>query len=64
MNSNIKVEIVSGHWKSDETKTWEAVKVTVGDWSTIIFPKSQFETKYIKDYLENKKTILDDEDNE
>lgn len=62
MNSNVKVEIVTGKWKSDESKTWKGVKVTVGDWSTLVFPQSQFETEYIEKYLADKSTILDEEE--
>jgi len=54
MNKLTTIEIVSGQWKSDATKTWEAVKITVGDWSTIVFPKSKFELEHIKAVLENK----------
>lgn len=53
--NEVKVELISGTWKKDETKTWSAVKVTVGTWSTMIFPKTSFEMDYIKTILGEQK---------
>ena len=55
MNEQVDVTIISGKQKKDPSKTWEAVSVKVGDWSTIIFPKSKFEMDYIKSVLEGEK---------
>jgi len=48
----VKVEIVSGTWAKDKTKTWSGVKITIGNWSQIVFPKTSFEMDYIKTILE------------
>lgn len=53
MNEAVKVEIISGKQKKDPSKEWEAVSLKIGDWSTIIFPKSKFEMDYIKQQLED-----------
>lgn len=34
---------------------YEAIKVTIGSWSTFVFPRSRFEMDYIKSVLEGKK---------
>lgn len=44
----IKVEIVNGRSKAG--KDYEALKLTVGEYETLIFP-SKFEMKYIKSVL-------------
>lgn len=51
-NKNVKVEIIGGKQKKDPSKTWEAVRLTVGEWSTVIFAKSKFELDHIKKSLE------------
>ncbi len=48
---NVKVEIVTGTNKKDKTKTWKALKVTIGEWSQLIFTKSTFEMSYIEKEL-------------
>lgn len=53
IGDQVSVEIVSGPWKSDPKKTWEGIKFTIGDWSTIEFPKSKFEMDHIKSILED-----------
>jgi len=45
------ISIVSGKQKKDPSKSWYAVKVVVGEWSTLIFPKTSFETNYLKKCL-------------
>lgn len=54
MKEQVEVTVISGNQKKDPSKTWEALSVKVGDWSTIIFPKSKFEMDYIKSILEAK----------
>lgn len=53
MNSeknDIKVSLYSG--VSKKTKTaYEAIRLQIGEWETLVFPKSNFELKYIKKYL-------------
>jgi len=45
------IEIVSGESKKNPGKTWTGISVKVGEWSTLVFPKSSFEMKYIKEQL-------------
>jgi len=50
VNSSTTVEIISGTNK--ETKReWEAIKVTIGDFSFLHFTKSKFELDYVKKTL-------------
>lgn len=42
------VEIVEGESKEQKGRKWRAVRLTIGDWSTLIFPKSKFEMDYIE----------------
>lgn len=51
-NSNVNVEIISGKQKKDPSKTWQALRLTIGEWSTVIFTKSKFELEYIKKSIE------------
>ena len=44
------ISIESGISKKTQ-KPWRAVKIQVGEWSTLIFPKSTFEMKYISQTL-------------
>lgn len=48
MNQNIRCTIVSGEKNG---RKWEALKVEVGEWSTLIFAKTKFELDYIKKQL-------------
>lgn len=50
MNDNINVEIVDGIGKKSG-KPYTAVKLTIGDWSSLVFPRSAFEMNYIKDVM-------------
>lgn len=52
-----KVTIATGTIKKGQNqgKEWEAIRVEVGDWSTLIFPKSKFELDYIKKLLQEQK---------
>ena len=46
MNDKIYVEKVTG--KSKKTgRDYNAVKLSIGDWSTLVFPRSKFEADYI-----------------
>lgn len=35
-------------------KEYNAIRLTIGDWNTLIFPKSSFESKYIFGILDSK----------
>lgn len=50
-NSDINVEIVEGTGKKTG-KPYSAIKLTIGDWSSLVFPRSSFEMNYIKGVLE------------
>lgn len=50
MNENVNLEIVDGIGKKSG-KAYTALKLTIGDWSTLVFPRSAFEMNYIKDIL-------------
>lgn len=50
MNNDITVSIYNG--KSKKTgKNFQAIKLEIGDWSTLVFPRSAFELQYIKNIL-------------
>lgn len=49
---DIKVEIVDGISKKSGN-AYQAVKLSIGEWSSLVFPRSSFEMNYIKDILEN-----------
>lgn len=55
-NKEITVEHVRRISKKNNTE-FEAICLTVGDWSTLIFPETKFECKYIYSILDefNKK---------
>ena len=44
--SQASISIVTGTSKKTG-KTWTALSVKVGEWSTLVFPKSNFELKYL-----------------
>lgn len=48
---NVTVEIVEGISKKSG-KDYQAIKLTIGDWSSLVFPRSAFEMNYIKEQLE------------
>lgn len=58
---NAKIEIIEGTISKGERKgeKWEAVKLTVGEWTKVIFVgrdsliKTQFEFKYLKSILQD-----------
>lgn len=51
MNNQIIVSKITG--KSSKTgKQYNAVKLEIGDWSTLVFPRTQFEANYIYGILE------------
>lgn len=51
MNENVTVEIITGTSKKTG-KEYEAIKLSIGDWSQLVFPRSAFELDYIKQQLE------------
>lgn len=54
---DITVDIVKG--KSKKTgKDYEAIKLSIGEWSSLVFPRSPFEMNYIKKVI----TANDNED--
>lgn len=53
MNTSLSVSLVDG--KSKKTgKSYTAIKLEIGEWNTLVFPRSQFELNYIKKILEEK----------
>jgi len=50
-NENVKIEVQTGTQKKDASKTWKGLRISIGDWSTLIFPKSNFEMEYIEKTL-------------
>lgn len=49
-NNDIYVELYKGKSKKSGND-FEAVKVSIGEWSSLIFPRSAFELNYIKKVL-------------
>lgn len=54
------IEIVRGESKTKKDKNgnpikWAGILLKVGDWSTMIFPKSKFELDYIEKILNGEK---------
>lgn len=47
---NVKIEIVNGVGKNSG-KPYEALKVSVGDWTQLLFPRGAIEWNYIKEQL-------------
>lgn len=47
MENDIVVSIYQGKSKKSG-KDFECIKLDIGDWSTLVFPKSEFELNYIK----------------
>lgn len=46
--SQVNVEIVKGiSNKSGQEKPWRAIKIVIGDWENLIFPRTKFEFDYI-----------------
>lgn len=50
---NYTVKIQTGKVKEGKNKgqDWYGVRIEIGSWSTLVFPKSKFEMDYIKDQL-------------
>lgn len=48
---NVTVEIINGQSKKTG-KNYSAIKLTIGDWSQLVFPRSAFEMDYIKQQLD------------
>lgn len=51
---NVNVEIVAGTSKKTG-KEYKAIKLSIGDWSQLVFPRSAFEMDYIINQLEEGK---------
>lgn len=48
--NEITVEVQT--FKSKKTgNNYEALKLSIGEWSTIVFPRTRFELNYIKSFL-------------
>lgn len=52
MNENVSVEIITGIAKKSGNE-YTAIKLTIGDWSQLVFPRSSFEMDYIRQQLED-----------
>ena len=52
----MSIDIAEGISKKDpkNPKPWKAVKVTVGDWSQMIFVRTKFEMDYIESIVNAK----------
>ena len=48
--NEVYVELYEGKGKKTG-KEFQAIKVTIGDWSGLLFPRSAFEWNYIKKVL-------------
>lgn len=49
--NKIFIQEYKGHSKKTD-KDFQCFKLEIGDWSTLIFPKSKFEYNYIKGILD------------
>lgn len=54
MNTKINVEIYEAVSKKTN-KPYRALKLSVGEWSTLIFPQSKFEWEHIEKVFEAQK---------
>lgn len=52
MNNKISISEYKGTSKKTG-KEYRAIKLEIGDWNTLVFPRSEFEYNYIKGILEN-----------
>lgn len=50
MNESVVVTSFKGVSKKTK-KPYEALKLEIGDWSTLVFPRSKFEMQYVKEQL-------------
>lgn len=50
MKEDIYVELYEGKGKKSG-KEFQAIKVSIGEWSGLLFPRSSFEWNYIKKVL-------------
>lgn len=53
MNKTISVSLIEGKSKKSG-KTYNAIKLEIGDWNTLVFPRSRFELNYIKSIIDSK----------
>lgn len=42
------IEIIEGESKKNKGQKWRAIRLSIGDWSTLVFPRSKFEMEYIE----------------
>lgn len=50
----INIEVVEGNSKKSGN-SYKAIKLSVGEWSTLVFPRSSFEMNYIEKIIEANK---------
>lgn len=48
----VSIEIIKGESKKTG-KQYEAISLKIGDWSSLVFPRSKFEMDYIKSIIED-----------
>lgn len=51
MNKDIKVEHVKG--KSKKGNDYDAIRLSIGDWSSLVFPRTRFECNYVFSILDD-----------
>lgn len=51
MNKDIKVEHI--HGKSKKGNEYDAIRLSIGDWSSLVFPRTRFESQYIFSILDD-----------
>lgn len=54
-NQNISISVIDGERKDGKGK-WKALKVEIGEWSTVVFPRTRFEMNYIEKIINAKKS--------
>lgn len=53
----ILVDIYEGKSRKTGNK-FEAIKLKIGDWETLVFPKSRFEMEYIKNIINEDEGVV------
>lgn len=53
MNTSISVEIVNRKAKKSG-KDYKAIQLSIGDWNTLVFPRTSFEMNYIEGIINGK----------
>jgi len=59
--THVDVSLFKGTGKNSGNP-FEAIKLEVGEWSTLVFPKSEFEMKHIKAVLRKRAELNLDEE--